>query len=227
MNGHEQIETLAANLESLPSHNLSFAKSLIHQYTARRKLSEKQWDWVERLMRQATEPKESPEEPREQVKVGELDGIQKLFEKAIQNGIPRPSIKFAVGEYIMRLAYHRDGRIFINRSEQNFYWITLGYITIEGFFREYPDKRSAQPEGMFESIKELIANPSAFGRAQGQKLNWCIFCSRELRTTDSVFYGYGPICAEKWGLEWGNAAERIKEKTLEEFNCTQTFNVGE
>ena len=59
-----------------------------------------------------------------------------------------------------------------------------------------------------QRIFDVAEDPSKAGRIHGHRVRWCMFCGLELRTTDSLYYGYGPICAEKWGLEWGDAVER-------------------
>lgn len=38
--------------------------------------------------------------------------------------------------------------------------------------------------------------------ATGRRVGWCCFCSRRLDNHVSVQAGYGPICAEKFGLPW-------------------------
>lgn len=38
----------------------------------------------------------------------------------------------------------------------------------------------------------------------GELYSKCIFCSRKLSTEESKDAGYGPDCAEKYGLPWGN-----------------------
>jgi len=35
----------------------------------------------------------------------------------------------------------------------------------------------------------------------------CCFCGRELDTAESISVGYGPVCAAKYGLPWGEIAE--------------------
>lgn len=52
-------------------------------------------------------------------------------------------------------------------------------------------------------IAELIDNPVEEGKLHGQKFAHCCFCSTELTSKSSLAVGYGPICAEKWGLPWG------------------------
>ena len=64
---------------------------------------------------------------------------------------------------------------------------------------------------MTDSVRALIvafaANPAAVGAAYGKRTGQCCFCCRHLETRESVAVGYGPICAEKFGLPWGEVGE--------------------
>jgi hypothetical protein len=44
---------------------------------------------------------------------------------------------------------------------------------------------------------------TAYGRRMGE----CCFCGLTLTDGRSIAVGYGPICAGKWGLPWGE--ERV------------------
>ncbi|MCA8950092.1 MAG: hypothetical protein KDE27_11365 [Planctomycetes bacterium] len=51
-------------------------------------------------------------------------------------------------------------------------------------------------------------------RAYAQETGNCSFCHRELTDAPSVFAGYGPVCAAKRGLPWGEvAAPELEEVT--------------
>lgn len=54
-----------------------------------------------------------------------------------------------------------------------------------------------------EAIEELLQGPVDSLKLAGQKIGTCCFCGLDLTTRESVTAGYGPICAEKWGLPWG------------------------
>lgn len=50
------------------------------------------------------------------------------------------------------------------------------------------------------AMEAFMNNPAQAARIYGQQYNICCFCQRELTEKVSVALGYGPICAEKWGL---------------------------
>lgn len=51
-----------------------------------------------------------------------------------------------------------------------------------------------------EDWHNLTAEEAA---AFGHETHKCVFCHRALSTKESTAVGYGPICAEKHGLPWG------------------------
>ncbi|SRR5258708_36207566 len=54
-----------------------------------------------------------------------------------------------------------------------------------------------------ELVRAIIANPIGMCSVTGQQRSYCCFCSTHIQTKESLAVGYGPICAEKWGLPWG------------------------
>ena len=93
------------------------------------------------------------------------------------------------------------------------YRATKGYIAIK-VDGEYVGKLvSADAQIILYSAKELLpeidallSNPISESALQGREYGRCCFCNRELDNEGSIQHGYGPICAEKWGLPW--SAER-------------------
>lgn len=60
-------------------------------------------------------------------------------------------------------------------------------------------------------LTRLCEDPIKFGALKGQEFRHCIFCNTELTSKASLFAGYGPICADNWGLPWGE----YKDESLE------------
>lgn len=56
-------------------------------------------------------------------------------------------------------------------------------------------------KGLSVSTKLTAKQAAVFGHNTGH----CVFCSRELTDDRSLTVGYGPICAERNGLPWGEA----------------------
>lgn len=52
-------------------------------------------------------------------------------------------------------------------------------------------------------VKQIENDPIAYAKEHGYKTGRCCFCSRKLTDPKSVDVGYGPVCAEHYGLPWG------------------------
>ena len=63
--------------------------------------------------------------------------------------------------------------------------------------------RGATPE-VVQLVKDFAADPAKVAAEHGHASGNCCFCRRELTTTESLAAGFGPVCAENFGLPWGN-----------------------
>lgn len=101
-----------------------------------------------------------------------------------------------------------------NGDKIRIYRATKGYIAIK-FNGEYVGKLPAADKNIIlydsplfkhnELMSELEAfmeQPISESSLHGKEYGRCCFCNRELDNEGSIFHGYGPICAEKWGLPW-------------------------
>jgi hypothetical protein len=53
------------------------------------------------------------------------------------------------------------------------------------------------------ALQAFAADPAGVAGAYGKKTGACCFCSRRLDDARSVDVGYGPTCADHYGLPWG------------------------
>lgn len=53
------------------------------------------------------------------------------------------------------------------------------------------------------TLAELEKDPVAAAVAYGHAMGNCAFCTRPLTDDRSIVVGYGPVCAQKYGLPWG------------------------
>lgn len=204
----------------LNPRDCDFALSLCQQFQNKGKLSDKQIPWVFTLLERAEAadgtlgtmaPKKATHGA---IELGDVSKIFESFKKALDNDIAKPSIRFMVGDDKMRMTWSpKWEKISVVQAADFGERIWLGAFDSEGHFTTTTKRKL--PDGLVEKLQEFAANPSAAGKATGQRMRWCCFCSSTLTTTDSLYYGYGPICAEKWGLEWGNAKARIKEESMD------------
>ena len=66
-------------------------------------------------------------------------------------------------------------------------------------------------QGTADILHQICEDPLKYGALHGQQYKHCCFCNTELTSKASLFAGYGPICADNWGLPWGE----YKDESLE------------
>lgn len=75
-----------------------------------------------------------------------------------------------------------------------------GRIHTDGRFE--PSRRGS-PDWVVDALVKFNEDPAGAAKVQGQKYGHCCFCRKELVTNESVAAGYGPVCADHYGLPWG------------------------
>jgi hypothetical protein len=63
------------------------------------------------------------------------------------------------------------------------------------------------PQDIRAKINQILEAPREQMILNGKEYSNCCFCGKELTTQESLFAGYGPICADNWNLPWGETAE--------------------
>ena len=101
-----------------------------------------------------------------------------------------------------------------NGDKIRIYLATKGYIAITltgGYIGKLPaaDKNIILYDWPLRNNAKLMSELEAFmehpiseSALHGREYGRCCFCNRELDNEGSIFHGYGPICAENWGLPW-------------------------
>ena len=162
----------------------------------------KQQAWIVKLVEQASQPK--PQLPTTQVQ-GDVRAIFALFEIASSKGLKWPKVHLTAD----------DGTpvVFARAGERSKYagqvQITdgAGYEVGRYFGRIDETGTLTSAPKMTESVRALVdafaLDPAAVAARYGKQTGACCFCSRKLDTKESVAVGYGPVCAEKYELPWG------------------------
>lgn len=192
-----------------------FAVSLIVQYDQPRKgrktpaqmLSDRQWAWVHKLAleQQAREQKRAADKAaaaaRGPIRYAQ---IRALFEHALATGHKTPRITLDMDEGRVRLSVagqgsRTPGAVHVTDGgpfgENRYY----GRIDLDGSFKPGRDV----PAWVLDTLFKLDGRTLEFVVKYGQKTGNCCFCGAGLVTTESVTVGYGPICADRYGLPWG------------------------
>lgn len=76
----------------------------------------------------------------------------------------------------------------------------FGRITAAG---EFVGSRNATP-WVLQTLTAFASDPAGYAARYGHKTGNCCFCNHELTTVESTTVGYGPVCADHYGLPWGH-----------------------
>ena len=195
---NEIIDHLNANLGKLSEKDQGFASSLLESVARYGRPSEKQAYWL-RVLADRTVQK------RETVEIGSLEGISALFDRAAAS-MKRPAILVADADMTYRLSLAGPtasvpGSINVttNQSFENRTW--FGRILPNGQFQASP--RQTAPAGLVDVLRRFSADPAGVAAQYGRETGSCCFCARDLTDGRYIHVGYGPICADRYGLPWG------------------------
>jgi hypothetical protein len=141
-----------------------------------------------------------------------LQRIVQLFAAATLHGLRYPKIRLQRGEWKIRIypaprssrnagSYYVKARSGTTRREEYMGRIQGNALAAEplGTFVAHP----ACSLDVIEALREFAENPLQVAAAYGHATSACCFCGRTLTDARSVAMGYGPVCAEHFGLEWG------------------------
>lgn len=191
------IQTLTANLNALSSKDREFATSLLDSVKRRGSASEKQAYWLNELAKRATQPKDAPKGEQ----VGSVAGIVELMDKVT---LKRPAILIKTEAGDLRITKagaesRNPGAIYVKAHRGDY----LGKITTAGQFVASREAVGRTLTAITESLKAFAADPAGVAATYGRETGCCCFCAKELTDARSVKVGYGPQCAEHYGLPWG------------------------
>jgi hypothetical protein len=198
---------LAACIPNLGTRDRSFASDLCKQWNSRGRLSLKQLYWVDVLIQRATNPTAAPAAPeREKVSVGSFAGVMQLFATAKQH-LKYPKITLQVGDQPLQLslcgaASKTPGQVNVSDGGRFGHNVWYGRVSQDGVF-EKSDRARANP-AIERFLEEFSQAPAAVAKKYGRLTGRCCFCNTALTDERSTAAGFGPVCADHFGLkaEW-------------------------
>lgn len=178
----------------------SFIESLVD----RRRWSPKQRAWAHKLANDAADRASAPPPPEPTDSGDRFTRLVEMMQTAARSlKHPRVVVGFDAGTLRLNIAGLRakvPGSLSVTSGERHYEDRTwYGRVHTDGRFE--PGRRC--PDWVLDALREFNADPAEAARIQGQRYGNCCFCSRELTTTMSVTAGYGPVCADRYGLPWG------------------------
>lgn len=123
--------------------------------------------------------------------------------------LSRPVVKIRTAEGVWKFSYvtkaqraENNGGCYINVGDLYVGWLSPRNTKEVRWMWDIKNELKGHVEAMLLSLDrpDLKDHLAALGRDSG----CCCFCGLELTNEGSVHYGYGPICASRWGLPWSD-----------------------
>lgn len=183
----------------------AFALSVLASYkTAERKgveMAPAMRYWLHKLAQ--------PAAPKAPAVTLEVSGIVRMFARA-SSALKKPAVVLTSGDLSLRISVASSrsryaGQLMVaSPSYGDAYY---GRIDQAGGW--YP--AAAATPAVLDLLVAFASEPEQVAAAHGRQTGACCFCSRHLEDARSTSVGYGPVCAERYGLRWGvePAAEEV------------------
>jgi len=194
-------EILRANVDKLNDRDQRFAYSLL----GTRNPSAKQAHWIGVLAERAAN---AGKEPAPVATIENVSGIVALIGRGARH-LKHPKVVFQAGDLTLRLSVAGErssapGSVNVTSNDTGFAarpW--YGRITTDGAYEPNNRIDSDAQGDILEALRKFAADPAGVAAAYGHAVGTCCFCSLALTDPRSVEVGYGPVCAENYGLPWG------------------------
>jgi len=135
-----------------------------------------------------------------QLNVNGMPRIFAMFTAATESKLKHPAIRLAddasshLHLSLAGAASKNAGSIYVKSGDRYY-----GKITPEGRF--FPVREC--PPTVERQLLQFAADPETVAAKYGKLTGRCCFCGRNLTDDRSTDVGYGPVCAGKFGLNWG------------------------
>lgn len=213
----EALEAKVLALESLvrhlPEKDREFAKSLVKQFKTRSGLSDKQWYWVDKLIASATGTEVQPQK----TEVGDFSKVIGLF-KLAQKHLKYPKINLLVGVQPIALsvagsASKAPGTVNVTDGRPYGQNVWFGRVTPEGTWVQGQNAEAEELKAVEQFLKKFGQDPAGTAKEYGKLTGRCCFCNSKLTDEKSTAAGFGPVCADHYGLkdEWKAAVAVLEQ----------------
>jgi len=180
-----------------------FADSLTAQYLQTKGLSPKQWEWVNTLANRVRKA-----EPI----YGDFNALHVMFQLAGEHlKFPKVRLLTSKNTFVQLNFKAKTKDIDIYRDG----WQGHGYRKFVGWIRNnqlVPYREDRLTDDIRTVIQELALDPIGTAKAMAGKLGSCMYCLQRLSNHESKSRGYGPVCAQHYGLPWDikKASKKVK-----------------
>ena len=196
---HSELAIQLRNLlPVLPNKDKGFIESLIdwNQYKGW-DYTPKQLVYVERFIEQGTQLANANQLPTETKQPRKFPNIAKLFLYSKQvASLAYPKITYQLSATAPAITFYYNNNHACIQAKVGGKLIA----TIRANGQE--DMRWPIKEVYLPMLEQIEKDPIAAATLSGKLTSCCSFCSKQLTDERSVVLGYGPVCAEHWGLPW-------------------------
>ena len=217
----ESVAKLQSLLSVLKSGDASFAASLIASYKKYGSLTPKQEPWIGKLIAKAEAPAQpvfsAPLAAPAAANVGDFGGVVALFLKAKEH-LKFPKVRLVLNGTKIVLSLNgpkskRPGHVSISGEGQYPYKAFYGTVSPEGVFTPFKQELP----GLSALLTQFASHPARVAKDHGKLTGNCCFCNKVLGLGEdkrSVLVGFGPVCAEHYGLkaEWLSGVAKAEAK---------------
>lgn len=146
---------------------------------------------------------------RNNQKIPDGNKVITLLTQAKKAGIRWPKLKFPIADgntlvlYLCGPTSSNNGGVSIVNDEPYMSHKQIYYGKISPRGQTVLSKTATDDVQVMHYLTLVLNDPVAFAKLQGQQTGCCVFCAKELMNASSIYHGYGPICADKYGLPWG------------------------
>ncbi len=188
-------------LETLRDQKGDFAQDLVEKED-KYGLSPDQWVWVHILAIETV-----PTAQEKAIAGYEVASIVNLLSNAAANGLKFPAIKLD-GVKLSLCGSKAKVPGAVNVTDGGPYGANQWYGRIELDGKWTP--RAGTPQAIIDVVLAFDASPAKGAAVYGTETGSCCFCRKELTTKESLSAGYGPICAGRYGLPWGEVETLVE-----------------
>lgn len=224
MNLNESVAKLQTLIPNLKANDAKFASDLIRSFKKFGGLTPKQAPWIERLILRAQVLPANPApvwpavsapvvpvEAPVAVNVGGFEGVIALFNQAKAH-LKFPKITLLCAGKQIKLAVlgqksKNAGSVNITDGGKYPYAIWYGRVSPEGVLTPSAKLDAEFLSALTTLLQEFSKNPARVAKEHGRLTGSCCFCNKTLGLGEdkrSVAVGFGPVCADHYGLkkEW-------------------------
>lgn len=203
-----EIPALQAVLQHLSPRDQAFANSLIGDCAKRGFLTPGQAPYIHVLIDRAGQ-NANPTDKERTVAIGDVSGITELFNRA-RAYLKAPGVVMSVPDvgvvkvYVQKADARRyAGQTVVQDYDKPYpHFQVYGIINDTGGFE--PKKGVEIPPTLIPTLQDFAKNPIPYAKAYGKLTGRCCFCRNRLTDPRSTVQGWGPDCADHFGLPWGD-----------------------